>query len=101
MFDSTATDYAIGKLMESGLFSDEQLEFARTWFQEFFRDGLAYMTPNKVGELVGMHGRYVQQLCRDHQIECQRAMFSGWWLIPAETIIELRKRVIARKGANA
>lgn len=83
------------KLLESGLFTKEQLDTASFWFAENWADKIAYVSPNKAGEIVGMHGRYIQQLCRDGAIKCSR-MFCGWWLVPAETLIELRKRVIER-----
>ena len=91
---------AVVKLIDSGIFTKEQLDFANTWFIEYPPLQEAFISPNKAGELVGMHGRYVQQLCRDGAIKCSRAIALGWWLIPAETIIELRQRVIDRKNGR-
>ena len=88
------------KLLESGLFTKEQLEIASTWFSEYWPDKIAYVSPNKAGEIVGMHGRYVQQLCRDGLINCSRMITGGWWLVPAETLIELRKRVVDRQNGR-
>lgn len=88
------------KLLESGLFTKEQLDTASFWFMENRYDGIAYVSPNKAGEIVGMHGRYVQQLCRDGEIECSRLPMLGWWLVPAETLIELRQRVVDRQNGR-
>ena len=86
------------KLLESGLFTKEQLNTASTWFVEYWLDKKAYVSPYKAGDIVGMHGRYIRQLCRDGAINCTRMITGGWWLIPAETLIELRKRVLERQN---
>ena len=91
---------AVVKLIDSGLFTKEQLDSANTWFIDYPPKNEAFISPNKAGEVVGMAGRYVLQLCRDGAIKCTRSMMMGWWLIPAETVIELRKRVVDRQNGR-
>lgn len=37
---------------------------------------------------------------RKGEIECSRLPMLGWWLVPAETLIELRQRVVDRQNGR-
>lgn len=87
-YDSPATTEAFYRLLETGLFTEEELKIAKTWlYESYFGVG---MSPNKTGMIVGRTGTYLQQLCKQGKIRANRNMM-GWYEIPVDEIIRLKK----------
>ena len=93
LWETNVCKAAVKKMKKTGLFSERELDVANSWLEEL--GGEAFASPNKVAEMTGYSGNYVQWLCKEEKINAFRDFF-GWWKIPVDEIIELKKRKLAK-----
>lgn len=94
---------AVEALRISNLFTDEELDFAEFNMHEYAINPYVLpgitaigMSPNKVGELIGVDGATLQAKCKNRQIEAYQD-FQSWWTIPVTEIIKLKMKQNAKK----
>jgi hypothetical protein len=92
-WDTTACQAATERMRATGLFNEEELRTSHYWLEEYA--GEVFASPNKTAEMTGYTGTYLQWLCKEGKIDCRRDIW-GWWKIPVDEIIELKKRKLSK-----
>lgn len=101
-FDTLLTELSHERLKDTGLFTEEELKYAKTWLIEyrtnpFTSDGIwVGCSPAKTAHLTGYSEKYIQTLCKTDKINHVRD-YQGWYLVPTDEIIALKKKKLEKE----
>lgn len=100
LFETKGTDYALFEMRESGLFSEKELDIARTWLIETpvitkrsethtIAHTIVGMSPNKAAKLLPVSTEYLRLRVADGRLDGGK--YDLGWLIDYKAIIELKR----------